>query len=121
MIGWENEALEGTEVLRPFGRKCKPLDGVPVLAPEQVKCFLLSVPGWSLDNNGIYKTYSFDDFHQTMAFLHAVAWVSHVESHHPELVVEYGKCSVRYWTHSLEGLSENDFICASKLDAMMGL
>ena len=53
-----------------------------------------------------------------MAFVNAVAWLSHREDHHPDLMVGYNKCRVEYTTHAIHGLSENDFICASKVDAL---
>ena len=56
-----------------------------------------------------------------MAFVNAVAWLSHREDHHPELQVGYNRCRVEYWTHAIGGLSENDFICAAKLDALFAL
>ena len=54
-----------------------------------------------------------------MAFVNAVAWVAHVEDHHPELLVSYGGCRVRFNTHSVGGISVNDFICAAKVDALL--
>ena len=74
---------------------------------------------WALQGQVISKTFSFKNYYQTIAFVNAVAWVSNQEDHHPELVVGYNKCSVAYTTHDINGLSENDFICAAKVDALL--
>ena len=66
----------------------------------------------------ISKTYSFENYYQTIAFVNAVAWMTHREDHHPDLTVNYNSCRVAYTTHDLGGLSENDFICAAKVDAL---
>ncbi len=75
---------------------------------------------WSVDNGRLVRTFRFADYHQTIAFVNAIAAVAHREDHHPELVVGYNRCTVRYDTHSVNGgrggLSENDFICAAKID-----
>ena len=60
----------------------------------------------------------FKDYYETMAFVNATAWISHQEGHHPDLEVGYSQCRVRYTTHAIGGLSENDFICAAKIDRL---
>jgi 4a-hydroxytetrahydrobiopterin dehydratase len=75
--------------------------------------------GWKLRDGQLCKTYLFKDYHHTMAFVNAVAWMAHRQNHHPDLNVGYNRCEVRYSTHSVNGLSENDFICAAKVDALM--
>ncbi len=77
--------------------------------------------GWQRSASLITKTYKFKDYYQTMAFVNAIAWVSHREDHHPELTVGYNKCKVEYTTHAINGLSENDFICAAKVDMLFKL
>jgi 4a-hydroxytetrahydrobiopterin dehydratase len=100
-------------------RKCKPCEGgVAPLAPEQVRPMLKGLQGWELEGKGIAKTFKFSDYYGTMAFVNAAAWVSHREDHHPDMLVKWGECRVSYWTHAIGGLSENDFICAAKLDAL---
>jgi 4a-hydroxytetrahydrobiopterin dehydratase len=59
--------------------------------------------------------------YQTMAFVNASAWISHREDHHPDIEVGYNKCRVSYMTHAIDGLSENDFICAAKIDSLLDL
>jgi 4a-hydroxytetrahydrobiopterin dehydratase len=103
-------------------KKCKPCEGgVAALTPGQVRPMLKGLDGWSLDGKTITKTYQFKNYHETMAFVNAAAWVSHREDHHPDLAVGYSQCRVSYSTHAIDGLSENDFICAAKLDALFDL
>ena len=77
--------------------------------------------GWQLRDGVITKAYEFKNYYQTMAFVNAAAWISHREDHHPDMTVGYSKCRVDYSTHAIAGLSENDFICAAKLDALFAL
>ena len=96
--------------------------GTPPLSADQIKIMLTAIPGWDVkDNKEIAKTFNFKNYYETMAFVNATAWISHREDHHPDLEVGYNKCRVRYSTHSVGGLSENDFICAAKIDSMMKL
>ena len=78
-------------------------------------------PDWRLAEEGraLTRTLGFRDYHEVMEFVNALAWISHREDHHPDLSVHYAKVIVRYSTHSVGGLSENDFICAAKLDALL--
>lgn len=102
--------------------KCKPCEGgVPPLTDAEVKANLAQLKGWEVVNGEIVKTYSFKNYHETMAFVNAAAWVSHREDHHPDIEVGYNKCKVRYITHAISGLSENDFICAAKIDALFDI
>lgn len=101
-------------------KTCKPCEGgVPPLASEEVERLLKELNGWVETGKEIAKTYQFKNFHETMAFVNAVAWVSHREDHHPDMEVGYNRCRVRYSTHAIGGLSENDFICAAKVDALL--
>ena len=103
-------------------KKCKPCEGgVAPLTPEQVKPMLKGLDGWSLADGAIAKTYELRNYFETMAFVNAAAWVSHREDHHPDMLVGYNQCRVSYVTHAIGGLSENDFICAAKCDALFGL
>jgi len=100
-------------------KKCVPCEGgVAALTPEQVRPMLKGLQGWELEGKGIAKTFKFANYYATMAFVNAAAWVSHREDHHPDMLVKWGECRVSYWTHAIGGLSENDFICAAKLDAL---
>ena len=103
-------------------KKCKPCEGgVAPLAGVQVGSMLKGLSGWALDGGQIAKTYEFANYFETMAFVNAAAWISHREDHHPDMLVGYNKCRVSYITHAIDGLSENDFICAAKLDALFEL
>jgi 4a-hydroxytetrahydrobiopterin dehydratase len=102
--------------------KCKPCEGgVPPLSDEEVAALLARLDGWQRQGNVISKTYSFRNYYETMAFVNATAWISHREDHHPDLAVGYKVCRVTYSTHAIGGLSENDFICAAKIDALLTL
>ncbi len=75
---------------------------------------------WQVEQGKLVRTFRFADYHQTLAFVNAIAEMIHLEDHHPELVVGYNRCTVKYDTHSVNagkgGLSANDFICAAKID-----
>jgi 4a-hydroxytetrahydrobiopterin dehydratase len=103
-------------------KKCKPCEGgaKPYTAAE-AKQLLKDLKGWGLENGKLVKTYSFKNYYETMAFVNALAWISHREDHHPDLGVHYNKCRVEYSTHAIGGLSENDFICAAKAEALFEL
>lgn len=102
--------------------RCKPCEGgVPPLNEAEVTDMMRQVPGWTRSGNAIARTYRFSNYHETMAFVNATAWISHREDHHPDLAVGYNQCTVTYITHAIGGLSENDFICAAKIDALFGL
>ena len=103
-----------------IARHSKPLAaGTPALDAEAIKQLRPALTDWNFVNNELTRTFSFKNYYETMAFVNAVAWVSHREDHHPDMAVGYNKCTVRYSTHSVGGLSENDFICAAKVDALM--
>lgn len=89
------------------------------MGEEQVKTYLKKLPDWKYKDGAIVKSFIFEDFHHTMAFVNAVAWIAHQENHHPDLEVSYTLCTVKYRTHAIQGLSENDFICAAKIEEML--
>ena len=101
-------------------RKCKPCEGgVAPYTEAQARELLKQLKGWTLESGRLVKVYPFTNYYQTMAFVNAIAWISHREDHHPDLCVHYNKCKVEYWTHAIGGLSENDFICAAKCEALL--
>lgn len=104
-------------------KHCKPCEGgVDPLTADQAASLLGDLhDDWALnaDNNEISRTYRFKNYYQTMAFVNALAWIAHAEDHHPDLEVGYNRCHVRYSTHAIGGLSENDYICAAKIDALL--
>jgi 4a-hydroxytetrahydrobiopterin dehydratase len=95
-----------------------PLHGAPMSA-QDLENHLKKAPGWALKDGSIEKTYTFGDYHETIAFVNALAWIAHREDHHPDMAVSYNRCVVRFNTHSVGGISINDFICAAKADALM--
>lgn len=101
-------------------RRCKPCEGgVEPLSPEASRELLGALdPAWTLNGDGksIMREFSFPAFSWTIAFVNAVAWIATTEGHHPELTVNYGSCAVRFKTTAIDGLSDNDFICAAKVD-----
>jgi 4a-hydroxytetrahydrobiopterin dehydratase len=105
------------------GRRCKPCEGsTPRLSVAEAQALLRDTPGWRLDEPGgtISKVYPFRNYYETLAFANAVAFIAHRENHHPVMIVGYRRCEVRYTTHAISGLSENDFICAAKVDQLFG-
>ena len=97
-------------------RHCQPT--TRAMSDGEIAAHLAAAPGWSLVGGAIEKRFTFADFHHTMAFVNALAWIAHREDHHPDLAVSYGACTVRFNTHSAHGISVNDFICAAKVDAL---
>ncbi len=100
-------------------RHCQAIaKGAPPLTAAQAAQWQQQLNDWERDGDTIRKVYRFRDFYQTMAFVNALAWIAHQEDHHPDIEVGYNRCSVRYTTHAVGGLSLNDFICAAKVDAL---
>jgi len=100
-------------------KQCKPCEGgVAPLSQAKIDQLMTQLSDWSQQEQTIHKCYDFKDYYQTMAFVNAVAWMTHKENHHPDLAVGYNTCQVTYSTHAINGLSENDFICAAKVDAL---
>jgi 4a-hydroxytetrahydrobiopterin dehydratase len=102
--------------------RCKPCEGgVDPLRPEEARNLASQLQGWTLGEHTITKSYAFKTHYQAVAFVNAVAWVSHREDHHPDVSLGYDKVSLSYTTHAIGGLSVNDFICAAKVDALFEL
>jgi 4a-hydroxytetrahydrobiopterin dehydratase len=104
-------------------RHCTPFDGgTAPLTREQAEALMHDLHGdWSIDTSGkeINRSFKFRNYYQTMAFVNAMAWVAHAQDHHPDIEVGYNRCLIRYSTHSVGGLSDNDFICSAKIDALL--
>ncbi len=96
---------------------------IRTLKATEIVANLVKLEGWTLsgdgDNLAIEKAFGFANYYQTVAFVNAVAFIAHSEDHHPELAVSYDRCKVRFSTHSVGGVSINDFICAAKTDALI--
>ncbi len=100
-------------------KHCHPIKpGTAALTASYVSEQLGQLPGWQGKDGAISKSFSFKNYYETISFVNAVAWLSHKEDHHPDLAVGYDKCKVTYSTHSVGGLSENDLICAAKVERL---
>ena len=117
-------------------KKCKPCEGgTKPLNRVMVEGYLATLPGWAFKDTPstgstgspqggsgrgwIEKIFTFQNFHETMSFVNAVAFIANREDHHPDMEVGYKACKVKYTTHAIKGLSENDFICAAKIDQLL--
>lgn len=92
---------------------------VEPMSDSEIQNHLEQVSGWHLNDGAIEKTFSFKNYYETIAFVNALAWICHTEDHHPDLAVTYNRCVTRFATHSVSGISRNDFICAAKADALV--
>ena len=104
-------------------RHCKPCEGgVEPLTQEQAVELLEALHAdWSISDDGleISRAFEFPAYSRTLGFANAVAWIAISEGHHPDMTVSYGRCVVRWSTHAIKGLSDNDFICAAKVDRLL--
>lgn len=102
-------------------RRCVSCEGgIAQLDAQSVTRWLLTVPGWTKceDPASIQRVFEFSEYPLALSFANAVAWVAIRENHHPLIELHYRRCIVRYYTHAIGGLSENDFICAAKVNAL---
>jgi 4a-hydroxytetrahydrobiopterin dehydratase len=91
----------------------------PILASDEIKKFLSHIhKDWQLNESQteISRTFDFKNYGQVMAFTNSVAWLAFKEGHHPDMEISYNRCIVHYTTHAIKALSDNDFICAAKVD-----
>jgi 4a-hydroxytetrahydrobiopterin dehydratase len=103
-------------------KKCQACEGgIPVLTKSECENLLKETPGWDLskDSKYIYKSFSFKGFYAVMGFINAVAYIVQKEGHHPDIELGYNYCRLKFTTHAIDGLSENDFICAAKVNALL--
>ncbi len=75
--------------------------------------------GWRLIDGALEKSFRFKDFHHSIGFANAVAFIANAANHHPDLAVSFSQCTVRFNTHDVNGISTSDFLCASKVDALL--
>jgi 4a-hydroxytetrahydrobiopterin dehydratase len=103
-------------------KRCIPCEGgTPRIEPDRARDMLSQLDGWALNGAAteLSHDFKFRNYYETMAFVNAVAFMAHQEDHHPDMEVGWGHCLVRYTTHAIAGLSENDFICAAKIDTLL--
>jgi 4a-hydroxytetrahydrobiopterin dehydratase len=90
----------------------------PRLGDDEVNEALAALPGWARVADRLAKTYRFANYHETMAFVNAVAWIAHRADHHPDLSVHYNRCVVSWSTHDAGGITQNDLACAARVERM---
>ena len=103
-------------------RHCKPCKGgASPMTHDEAQASLKQVDAWQLSEDGrlISRRFGFENFYETMAFINAMAWIANTEDHHPDFSAGYNYCLVNYTSHAIGGLSENDFICAAKLNQLL--
>ena len=101
--------------------KCSAGGQAKALSESDIAANLVMLTDWKRVENEIVKTFTFKNYHETMAFVNASAWVSHREDHHPDIGLHYNRCEVHYSTHDAGGITLNDFICAAKLDELFAI
>jgi 4a-hydroxytetrahydrobiopterin dehydratase len=99
-------------------RRCE--HRVQGMTVEAARAHAAELPGWDLSTRGATKEFAFRDYPATVMFVNAVAFVAQREDHHPDIAFGYNRCRVTFSTHSTGGLSENDLICAAKVEAALG-
>ena len=105
-----------TQLLALASMHCR--NGAPRLGADEIAGHLVHLPGWVHEGERIAKTFPFPDYHATLAFVNALAWIANIENHHPDLGVHYGRCVVTFATHDAGGVTLNDVICAAKAERL---
>jgi len=106
-------------IMKLHKKKCELIQGnIPPLNEGEIKEFLKQLPSWEIKDNRLSKQFDFDDFKETMNFVNKVAFIVHRENHCPDMQIHYNQVNVEIWTQSINGLSENDFILAAKIENM---
>lgn len=101
-------------------KKCVPCEvGIDSISRHEATKLLFKVPGWELSDNSIERTFSFSDFKEAIKFVNKVANIAEIEGHHPDIAIHWNKVILKLWTHAINGLSENDFILAAKINSVM--
>ena len=103
-------------------KKCIPCEaGTPPLQEAEINELLKQIPPWTLKDGHLFKKFKFKNFVEAIKFINQVAEIAEQEGHHPDFSVHYNKVEIEIWTHAINGLSENDFIVASKIDTIFSL
>ena len=101
-------------------KKCTPCEaGTPPLEQEKVNELLKEIQGWTLKDDHLFRKFKFRNFAEAIKFVNAVAEIAEHEGHHPDFCVHYNKVEIELWTHAINGLSENDFIVAAKINNLI--
>lgn len=102
-----------------LGKKCVPCEGgTPTISLSEVSEMLKQVPNWQLEKGHLFKAFKFSSFKKTIRFVNNVADLAEDEGHHPNIYIRYNKVEFEIWTHAINGLSENDFILAAKINKL---
>ena len=101
-------------------KKCKPCEGgVPPLTEEQANELLKQIHEWTIQDGHVYRQFKFKDFKEAISFVNKVADIAEQEDHHPNITINYNKVSIDLWTHAINGMSDNDFILAAKIEEVI--
>lgn len=101
-------------------KKCKPCEsGTKPLEKPFVEESLKEIEGWEMEGGVISRTFQFRNYYETTSFVNAVIWIAHREDHHPDVSFGYKNCKIDYVTHAIGGISENDLICAAKINQLL--
>jgi 4a-hydroxytetrahydrobiopterin dehydratase len=102
-------------------KQCVPCrGGVPPLAHEAVAALMPQVPGWQvIRDHHLFRSFRFPDFRSALDFVNRVGAVAEEQGHHPDVYLAWGKVEIQTWTHKIDGLTENDFILAAKIDRLI--
>lgn len=101
-------------------KKCAPCEGgVEPMSETDIQGMMDHVPQWEYAEGRVRRKWLFKNHYEAIAFVNAVAWISHKENHHPYITIGFKDVLVEYWTHAIEGISVNDFICAAKVDEIL--
>ena len=103
-----------------FGVDAAVESGAALIVVNVVETLFLpsTLAGWDAQGDRLHKSFRFANYHETIAFVNAVAWIAHREDHHPDLAVGYDRCDVTWSTHSAGGVTLNDAICAAKIERL---
>jgi 4a-hydroxytetrahydrobiopterin dehydratase len=93
--------------------------GAPKLADADLATHLATLPGWARQGDRLEKSFGFANYHETIGFVNALAWIANREDHHPDLTVGYNRCTVAWSTHDAGGITQNDVVCAAKTDRLV--
>jgi 4a-hydroxytetrahydrobiopterin dehydratase len=101
-------------------KQCVPCrGGVPPLKGEELKTLHRNVPDWTVTNeHHLQREFRFPDFKQALDFVNLVGAIAEDQGHHPDILLTWGKADITLWTHSVNGLTESDFIMAAKIDRL---
>jgi 4a-hydroxytetrahydrobiopterin dehydratase len=109
-------SMPDTRLLALASMHCR--EGAPGLGADERDAHVATLPGWKYRDGRIEKAFLFANYHETIAFVNALAWIAHYEDHHPDLQVHYNRCVVAFSTHSAGGVTLNDVVCAAKAERL---